>query len=115
MQPAPGRSAKRSVRFVWIVPVVAIAGVGSSVLLFRAHHPERDARKQAAAAAAAAAANNAAVADLLAQLRAEPDPMAFVQARAGKDDAATMTELVQAYAAWGSRDGALEARKQVVT
>lgn len=114
MQPGPGRSAKPPVRFVLIVSVVAIAALGSSIFFFRAHRPEREARKRAGAAAAAAAARNAAVADRLAQLRAEPDPMAFVQARAGKDDAATMTELVQAYAAWASRGEALEARKQIV-
>lgn len=114
MQPAPGRSAKPSVRLVWIVPVVAIVAVGGSVFFSRAHRPEGEARKRAAAAAAAATANNAAVADRVAQLRAEPDPMAFVQARAGQDDAATMTELMQAYAAWASRGEALEARQQIV-
>ena len=114
MQQTPGRSAKPFPRFVWIVPVVAIAAIGGSVFLVRAHRLERETRKRAAAAAATTAARSAAVADLLAQLRAEPDPMAFVQARAGKDDAATVIELVQAYAAWASRGEALEARRQIV-
>ena len=40
--------------------------------------------------------------------------MAYVQARAGKDDPTTLTELVKAYAAWASRGDALEARRLIV-
>jgi hypothetical protein len=39
--------------------------------------------------------------------------MAYVQARAGKDDTTTLSELVNAYAAWASRGDALEARRAI--
>jgi hypothetical protein len=68
------------------------------------------ARKQAAQAAAA----RATTADRLAKLRLEPDPTAFVEARAGKEDATTLAELIDAYAAWASRGDALAARREIV-
>ena len=40
--------------------------------------------------------------------------MAYVQARAGKQDTTTLAELVNAYAAWASRGDAVEARKLIV-
>ena len=40
--------------------------------------------------------------------------MAFVQARAGRDDSQAVTDLIQAYAAWASRGDALEARRLIV-
>jgi len=113
MQQAPGRSAKRPRRFVWIVPVTAVTAIGAAGVVFvlsRAPHPESRARTRAAAAARGPAA----AADLFAQLLGEPDPTAFVQSRAGKEDAATIAELVQAYAAWAPRGETLEARRQIV-
>ena len=40
--------------------------------------------------------------------------MAYVQARAGKQDTTTLAELINAYAAWASRGDALEARRAIV-
>ena len=40
--------------------------------------------------------------------------MAYVQARAGKEDTTTLAELINAYAAWASRGDALEARRLIV-
>jgi len=68
------------------------------------------ARQQAAEAAAA----RGALADLLAKVRLEPEPMAYVQARLGKEDTTALSELVNAYAAWASRGDALEARRLIV-
>jgi hypothetical protein len=111
MQEVPGRLSKRFRRFVWIVPVVAL-GATAVWLLARGSRADQvdPARKQAAEAAAA----RNALADLLAKLRLEPDPMAYVQARLGKDDPAALGELVNAYAAWASRGDALEARRLIV-
>jgi hypothetical protein len=110
MQHPPGRSAKRLPRFIWIVPVLALA---ATAFWLAARGPSSDldpARKRAAEAAAA----RGALAELLAKVRVEADPMAYVQARAGKEDTTALGELVNAYAAWASRGDALEARKLIV-
>ena len=110
MQQTPGRPSKRFSRFVWIVPAVAL-GATAVWLFARGPAPQLDAaRKQAAQAAAA----RNVVAEALARLRLEPDPMAYVQARAGKEDTTALAELINAYAAWASRADALEARRAIV-
>jgi len=48
-------------------------------------------------------------------LRRMPDPSSYVSARAGKEDPATLSELVKAYDVWASRSDALEARREIVT
>jgi hypothetical protein len=113
MDPAPGRSRKRIPRLVWIVPVLALGATTVWWLARGPNHIEETKRRvaeQRAAAAAAAAALSAA----LAQVAGEPNPVAYVEARAGKEDPATVTELIQAYTAWASRTDALEARRMVV-
>ena len=117
MQQTPGRFSKRLPRLVWIVPVVALAAT-AFWLAARGSRSGADAqqarldaaRKQAAQVAVA----RDALAELLAKVRAEPDPMAYVQARAGKEDTTTLSELINAYAAWASRGDALEARREIV-
>jgi hypothetical protein len=113
MENAPGRSWRRLLRPVWVVPGVSVVVVVAIVigLVARRPIPEKEARKRAAAEAAA---KSAAFADLLARLRQEPEPMAFVQARVGRDEAGAMTDLIQAYAAWASRGDALDARRAIV-
>ena len=113
MKSTPGRSLRRFLRPTWIVPGVAVLILGAVTVGWRARGPasEKEVRKRAVAEAAA---RRAAFADLLAQLRAEPDPMAFVQARADRTDSEAMTDLIQAYAAWASRGDALEARRAIV-
>jgi hypothetical protein len=109
MARGPGRSAKRLPRFVWIVPALVLA---ATAVWWLARAPsEKDARRRAVAAASA---RNAEFSELFAKLRLEPDPMAFVQARAGREDAVAITDLIQAYAAWASRGDALEARRQII-
>src|SRR5262245_20381769 len=111
---APGRSStswRRFVRPIWIVPgvcVLALAGITTGWFARGQATSEKEIRKRTVAEAAA---RSAAFSDLLLRLRAEPDPMAFVQARAGRDDSETMTDLIQAYAAWASRGDALDARR----
>jgi hypothetical protein len=115
MENAPGRSSswRRFVRPIWIVPGVSVLALGAVIIgwLARGPVPEKAVRKRTVAEAAA---RSAAFSDLLARLRAEPDPMAFVQARAGRDDAEAITDLIQAYAAWASRGDALDARRAIV-
>ena len=114
MEKAPGRLPKRRSRLVWIVPGVLVLALGATAPGRAARGPSSsrvDAARQRAAEAAAARGT---VAEVLAKLRFEPDPMAYVQARAGKTDAATLTELVQAYGAWASRGDSLEARRLIV-
>jgi hypothetical protein len=110
---APGRSWRRFLRPVWIVPVASLLALGATSvwLVGRGPGSALEARKRAAASAAA---RGAAFADLLAKLKMEPDPLAFVEARMGRDDAQSITDLVQAYAAWASRGDALEARRLIV-
>jgi len=109
MNQAPGRSSKRLLRFVWIVPAVALA---ATAVWWRARGPsEKEERKRAVAAASA---RQTQLSELLATLQREPDPMAFVQARAGQEDAAAITDLIQAYAAWASRGDALGARRLII-
>jgi hypothetical protein len=84
---------------------------GTAVWWLARPNPEKEARKRAVAAASARSAE---FSEHLAKLRLEPDPMAFVQARAGREDAAAITELVDAYAAWASRGDANEARREIV-
>ena len=85
MEKAPGRLPKRRSRLVWIVPGVLVLALGATAVWRVARGPRSDldpARQRAAEAAAA----RGALADLLAKVRVEPDPMAYVQARAGKED-----------------------------
>jgi hypothetical protein len=117
MQQTPGRVSKRLPRLVWFVPAVALAAT-AFWLAARGPRSASDAqqarldavRKQASQIAAA----RDALAELLAKVRAEPDPMAYVQVRAGKEDTTTLSELVNAYAAWASRSDALDARREIV-
>ncbi len=114
MEETPGRSWRRFARRVWIVPGVAVLALGAVTVWWLARGPvssEKEIRKRVVAERAA---RSAAFADLLARLRDEPDPMAFVQARAGRDDSEAMTDLIQAYAAWASRGDALDARRAIV-
>jgi hypothetical protein len=113
MESAPGRSWRRFLRPIWIVPGVAVVVLGAVTIGWRARGPVSD-KETGKRAVAEAAARRAAFADLLARLRAEPDPMAFVQARADRDDSDAITDLIQAYAAWASRGDALEARRAIV-
>jgi hypothetical protein len=118
MQQTPGRLPKRLPRLVWIVPVVALAAT-AFWLAARGPRSAADGQQQARLdaarkQAAQVAAVRDALAELLAKVRAEPDPMAYVQARAGKEDTTTLSELVNAYAAWASRGDALEARRAIV-
>jgi hypothetical protein len=112
MQETPGRSANRLKRFVWVVPVVVVLGAITVWLVARGpRSPELDlARKQAAEAAAA----RGAMAEVLARLRLEENPMVFVQSRVAREDAEAISDLMQAYAAWASRGDALEARRLIV-
>jgi hypothetical protein len=113
MEKAPGRLPKRRSRLVWIVPGVLVLALGATAVWRVARGPRSvvDASRQRAAEAAAA---RGALADLLAKVRVEPDPMAYVQARAGKEDTTALSELVNAYGAWASRGDALEARRLIV-
>ena len=115
MNDLPGRSFgwRRFARPVWIVPGVSVLALGAITIWWLARGPvaEKEVRKRSVAEAAA---RSAAFADLLAGLRAEPDPMAFVQARAGRDDSQAVSDLIQAYAAWASRGDALDARRAIV-
>ena len=115
MNDLPGRSFgwRRFARPVWIVPGVAVLALGAITIWWLARGPvaEKETRKRTVAEAAA---RSAAFADLLAALRADPDPMAFVQARAGRDDSQAVSDLIQAYAAWASRGDALDARRAIV-
>src|SRR5262245_57679659 len=113
MKSATGRSWRGSLRAAWIVPGVVVAVVGAAVCVRLARRPVSAPELQRQAAAQAAT-RPAAVAELLARLRQEPDPMAFVQARIGRDDSDALTDLIQAYAAWASRGDALEARRAIV-
>src|SRR5262245_3918192 len=109
MDYGPGRSSKRLLRLGWIVPAIALA---ATAVWWLARGPyETEGRKRSVAGASA---RRAELSELLAKLRLEPDPMAFVQARAARGDAAAITDLIQAYAAWASRGDALEARRQIV-
>jgi hypothetical protein len=112
MKLAPGRSARRAPRFVWIVSGVLAAALAVTAVRLVARGPRSnlDAARQRAAEATAARGT---LTDLLAKVRVEPDPMAYAQARAGKDDATTISELINAYAAWASRGDALEARRLI--
>ena len=110
MPTAPGRSPKRIPRLAWIVPVVA--GGAVVVLLLargRGHHADAPRKAQAARAVPLGA-----LAELLEKVRAEPDPTAYVQARAGKDDTTAIGELINAYAAWAPRADARDARRLIV-
>jgi len=115
MNDLPGRSFgwRRFARPVWIVPGVSVFALGAITIWWLARGPvaEKDVRKRTVAEAAA---RSAAFADLLAGLRAEPDPTAFVEARAGRDDSQAVSDLIQAYAAWASRGDALDARRAIV-
>ena len=115
MNDLPGRSFgwRRFVRPVWIVPGVSVLALGAITIWWLARGPvaEKEVRKRTVAEAAA---RSAAFADLLAGLRAEPDPTAFVEARAGRDDSQAVSDLIQAYAAWASRGDALDARRAIV-
>ena len=113
MQQAPGRSPKRRSRLVWIVPGALVLALGATAVWRVARGPSSklDPARQRAAEAAAA---RGALADLLAKLRLEPDPVAYVQARMGKEDTTALSELVNAYAAWASRGDAQEARRLIV-
>jgi len=115
MNDLPGRSFgwRRFARPVWIVPGVSVLALGAITIWWLARGPvaEKDVRKRTVAEAAA---RSAAFADLLAGLRAEPDPTAFVEARAGRDDSQAVSDLIQAYAAWASRGDALDARRAIV-
>ena len=115
MNDLPGRSFgwRRFVRPVWIVPGVSVLALGAITIWWLARGPvaEKEVRKRSVAEAAA---RSAAFADLLAGLRAEPDPTAFVEARAGRDDSQAVSDLIQAYAAWASRGDALDARRAIV-
>jgi len=113
MSQAPGRSSKRLPRLVWIVPGVLLLALGATAAWRLARGPRSNLDPARKAAAEAAAARGA-LADLLAKVRLEVDPMAYVSARAGKDDPAALGELVNAYAAWASRGDALEARREIV-
>jgi hypothetical protein len=110
MTPQPGRSAKRRSRWLWIVPVLALAVGGLSLRALRRPDPLEQTKRRAATAGEA----KSAFADLLARMRAEPDPAAWVQARAGKQDAATVAELAQAYAAWAPRGDTVAARREII-
>ena len=85
MEKAPGRLPKRRSRLVWIVPGVLVLALGATAVWRVARGPSSklDPARQRAAEAAAARGT---LAELLAKVRLEPDPMAYVQARAGKDD-----------------------------
>jgi len=115
MNDLPGRSFgwRRFARPVWIVPGVSVLALGAITIWWLARGPvaEKEVRKRSVAEAAA---RGAAFADLLAALRAEPNPMAFVEARAGRDDSQAVSDLIQAYAAWASRGDALDARRAIV-
>jgi len=115
MNDLPGRSFgwRRFARPVWIVPGVSVLALGAITIWWLARGPvaEKEVRKRSVAEAAA---RSAAFADLLAALRAEPNPMAFVEARAGRDDSQAVSDLIQAYAAWASRGDALDARRAIV-
>ena len=115
MNDLPGRSFgwRRFARPVWIVPGVSVLALGAFTIWWVARGPvaEKEVRKRTVAEAAA---RSAAFADLLAGLRAAPDPMAFVEARAGRDDSQAVSDLIQAYAAWASRGDALDARRAIV-
>jgi hypothetical protein len=114
MQDTPGRSVKGlERRLLWIVPAVAVAlGAATTIWLVarKPRSPLDAAREQAAEAAAA----RSAIAEVLAKLRLESNPMAFVEARLARDDSESITDLIQAYAAWASRGDALEARRRIV-
>jgi hypothetical protein len=113
MPQAPGRSPKGRSRLVWIVPGVLVLALGATAVWRIARGPRSNLDPARQRAAEAAVARNA-VAQALAKLRLDPDPMAYVQARVGKDDTTAIAELIQAYAAWGSRGDALEARRLIV-
>jgi hypothetical protein len=112
MTPAPGRSASRAPRFAWIVSG-ALAAVLAATVAWRVARGPRSNLDPARQRAAQAAAARGAFADLLAKVRVEADPAAYVRARAGKDDTTTIGELINAYAAWASRGDALEARRLI--
>jgi hypothetical protein len=117
MENAPGRSGRRFLRPVWIVPgtcVLALVGVIVVVIAIQGGRRSIAGKEAHRRAAMEATARSAAFADLLARLRQEPDPMAFVQARVGREDSEVITDLIQAYAAWGARGDALEARRLIV-
>jgi hypothetical protein len=113
MEKAPGRLPERRSRLVWIAPGVLVMALGATAVWRVARGPSSklDPARQRAAEAAAARGT---LAELLAKVRLEPDPMAYVQARVGKDDTTALSELVNAYAAWASRGDALEARRLIV-
>jgi hypothetical protein len=113
MEKTPGRLPKRRSRLVWIVPGVLALALGATAVWRVARGPSSklDPARQRAAEAAAARGT---LAELLAKLRLEPDPIAYVQARAGKADTTALAELENAYAAWASRGDALEARRLIV-
>ena len=113
MEKAPGRLPKRRSRLVWIVPGALVLALGATAVWRVARGPSSklDPARQRAAEAAAARGT---LTELLAKVRLEPDPIAYVQARAGKDDPTALGELVNAYGAWASRGDALEARRLIV-
>lgn len=113
MEKAPGRLPKRRSRLVWIVPGALVLALGATAVWRVARGPSSklDPARQRAAEAAAARGT---LAELLAKVRLEPDPIAYVQARAGKDDPTALGDLVNAYGAWASRGDALEARRLIV-
>jgi hypothetical protein len=114
MQDTPGRSAKGlKRRLLWIVPAVAVAFGATTVWLVARKSPSAPLEAARQQAAKATAERNA-IAEVLAKLRLEGDPMAFVQARVARDDSEAITDLIQAYAAWASRGDALEARRLIV-
>src|SRR4051794_13851229 len=113
MDRAPGRSWRHRLRPAWIVPGICLLTLGAA-LAVRVARPSLPGKEAHRRAAMEAAAQSAAFADLLARLRQEPNPTAFTQARAGRDDSEAMAELIQAYAAWASRGDALDARRLIV-
>jgi hypothetical protein len=119
MQESSGRFATRHPRLVRIVPValpafVALGALGAVAVWRLARGPRAVVDPTALQRAAEASAARGALAELFAKLNREPDPMAYAQARIGKDDTTALGELVNAYAAWASRGDALEARRLIV-
>jgi hypothetical protein len=120
MQEDSGRFSTRYPRLARIVPValpavVALGALAAVAVWWLARGPRVVVDPAAQQRAAEASAARGALAALFASLNREPDPMAYVQARLGKDDTTALAELVNAYAAWASRGDALAARRLIVS
>jgi len=94
----PDRSTSRIPRPVWLLAL--IVALGATAIVWRLGRGPSAVRRQQKEAAQMAAHT--------------ADPMAYVAARAGKTDAATVKELIQVYGSWAPRSETLEARQAVL-